>query len=310
MHTMAHLPQTRTNKYSIRFQEQKILESRLSSAPSKYSRRELYDFEIRELDAPPQIWERCPDTDNGEAMVTKRVKEFGVVRESIGMRRLGREFGEGVRRQEILVDELFLPPLFLLWLESLNLKAPKTKKSKSQPKESNPKSQPQTPPPPETPLSSNPNPNFKIHLQVTKPPPSSSQEFWIWHETLTLLKLANHSGPNKSVPTSPPASIDRTFPIAGKNTRSISINPPSHACGGGGNITILEDGVLLREYEDLYERSKEKGGPQFALSTFLAQIFHTINTSIPPSKKRGNKTNPPNNDNHPIDISELYERGR
>ncbi|TGO41023.1 hypothetical protein BOTNAR_3974g00010 [Botryotinia narcissicola] len=169
--------QARTNWYIIPFHEQKILESRLSSpssppSHSKNSRRELYDFEIRELDAPPQIRERCPDSDNGEAMVTKRVKEFGVVRESVGMRRLLREFGERVRRQEIPVDELFLPPLFLLWLESLNLKAPKTKRSKSQPKESNPKSQPQTPP--ETPLSS--NPNFKIHLQVTKPPPSSSQE--------------------------------------------------------------------------------------------------------------------------------------
>ncbi|TGO30647.1 hypothetical protein BPAE_0004g01050 [Botrytis paeoniae] len=137
--------QTPTHWYTINFHEQAILESRLSSSSnsiSKASRRELYDFQLRELDIEPKIYERCPDSDNGEAM-TKRVKEFGIVRESIGMRRLLKEFGERVRRGEIPVDELFLPPLFLLWLESLNFKPPKTKESNPNPNP-NPKTQPQT----------------------------------------------------------------------------------------------------------------------------------------------------------------------
>ncbi|TGO58873.1 hypothetical protein BCON_0050g00040 [Botryotinia convoluta] len=369
--------QTPTTWYTINFHEQAILESRLSSnsnSISKASRRELYDFQLRELRSAPQIYERCPDSDNGEAMVTRRVKEFGIVEGSVGMRRLLKEFGERVRRGEIPVDELFLPPFFLLWLESLNLKPPKTKKSKSK---SNPKTQPQT----EIPLSS--NPNFKILLQVSKIQPSNSQESWIWNETRTLLKLTNRSGPNKSglyiIPNpypsctspaknpilfswthgslttrdntlyahgkcltfSPPSQHSSTPPppvhfhplpknsltpsphFAASINRShfskhweeyeVDINQPAIPCvWWEKNITILEDGVLLREYEELYERSKEKGGPQFTPSTFLAQIFHTINTSIPPSKKRGSKNKSPNdnNENLSIDISELYERGR
>ncbi|KAF7938858.1 uncharacterized protein EAE98_001195 [Botrytis deweyae] len=107
------------------------------------------------------------------------------------------------------------------------------------------------------------------------------------------------------------ASINRSHFSKHWEEYEVDINQPAIPCiWWEKNITILEDGVLLREYEDLYERSKEKGGPQFTPSTFLAQIFHTINTSIPPSKKRGGKNNPPNDDNHSIDISELYERGR
>ncbi|KAF5871783.1 uncharacterized protein Bfra_008807 [Botrytis fragariae] len=330
--------QSPTHWYTIDFHEQAILESRLSShshSISKFSRRKLYDFQLRELDIEPDIYERCPDSDNGEAMI-KRVKEFGIVRESIGMRRLLREFGERVRRGEIPVDELFLPPLFLLWLESLNLKPPKTKKSKTK-TNSNPNPQPQTSnhkpqKPPETPPQTQ-NPNFKILLQVSQIQPSNSQESWIWKETRTLLKLTNHSGPNKSglyiIPnpklsssSSPPnfilfswthgslTTIDNTLYARGKcltfspppqhsstpppvhlhplpqnsltpsphfaasinrshfskhwEEYEVDINQPAIPCiWWEKNITIMEDGVLLREYQDLYKRSKEKGGPRY-----------------------------------------------
>ncbi|KAF7888250.1 uncharacterized protein EAF02_002791 [Botrytis sinoallii] len=316
--------QTRTHWHTIEFHEQAILQSRLSShshSRAKYSSRDVYDFQLRELGAPPKIWKRCPDSDTAEAEVSKLVKEFGG--------------GERKYWDEEIVAGI--------WGESEEGGNPVSQIQPGSSQESWIWNETRT----FLKLTHHSGPNKSGLYLIPNPYPSSSSSssspqdpiLFSWtHGSLTTKDntlyargkcLTFSPPPQHSSPPPPPvhfhplpkgsltpsphfaASINRSHFSKHWEEYEVDINQPAIPCiWWEKNITILEDGVLLREYEDLYERSKEKGGPQFTPSTFLAQIFHTINTSIPPSKKRGGKTNPPNDDNHSIDISELYERGR
>ncbi|TGO31474.1 hypothetical protein BHYA_0688g00020 [Botrytis hyacinthi] len=286
--------QTPTHWYTINFHEQKILDSRLSSpslSPSvaKFSQRELYDFELRELDSPPEIWERCPDSDDGEARVTKRVKEFGVVRESIGMRRLLREFGERVRRQEIPVDEV-------IWNETLTLLK---LTNHSGPNKSGLYLIPHPHPSSSSPQNRNQNQNPILfswtHGSLTtknnilhargkyltfSPPPYHSS-------TPPPPTVHLHPLPKNSLTPSPhfAASINRSHFSKRWEEYEVDINQPAIPCvWWEKNITILEDGVLLREYEDLYERSKEKGGTKTTPSTSPSSTSAADKTSSATNK--------------------------
>lgn len=70
------------------------------------SRATTYDFSYREPSHAPEIYIRCADSDNGDAMISKRMRKFGEVMESVGIGWLLAEFKEMLRRLETAVDEV------------------------------------------------------------------------------------------------------------------------------------------------------------------------------------------------------------
>jgi len=97
--------QSATRWFEIDFHVQAISDARRCKNLGSVQKG-LYEFSYEELGHAPDIYVTCAASNTGEAKVTKKVKTFGVVKESIGMRNLLREFGDIVRKSAIPIDEV------------------------------------------------------------------------------------------------------------------------------------------------------------------------------------------------------------